>query len=406
MITTRIISLEMRNPPRPLTRRPLRGRHPLPLAGEGTRGAVPPPLPLAREGGTRRASDGRVRGTLHTCAAIAALVLLALPARAAAPALASVTPELVAAAQKEGRVVFYTSIELRLAERMGQEFEARYPGIAVQVERSGAERIFQRVAQEEESNVHAADVVESSDVGHALAWKRAGLLAPFVPADVARWPEDARDPDGCFAADRATLSVIGYNTRLVKPEEAPKSFADLLQPQWAGKIVKAHPGYSGTIMTATFEQSQALGWDYFARLARQKVMQVQSATDPPKKLALGERPVMADGSEYVMFGLQASGNPVAIVYPVEGTPLVVGSAAVMKAAPHPNAARLFVSFVFSRDGQQLMSDAGGLRSFHPDVREQPGRTPLAAIKLLKADPVEQERAGDDVKRKYAEYFGT
>src|SRR6266851_1347616 len=330
MITRRIISLEMRNPPRPLTRRPLRGRHPLPLAGEGTRGAVPPPLPLAGE-------DGRVRGTLHTCAAIAALVLLALPARAAAPAPASVTPELVAAAQKEGRVVFYTSIELRLAERMGQEFEARYPGIAVQVERSGAERIFQRVAQEEESNVHAAD---------------------------------------------------------------------LLQPQWAGKIVKAHPGYSGTIMTATFEQSQALGWDYFARLARQKVMQVQSATDPPKKLALGERPVMADGSEYVMFGLQASGNPVAIVYPVEGTPLVVGSAAVMKAAPHPNAARLFVSFVFARDGQQLMSDAGGLRSFHPDVREQPGRTPLAAIKLIKADPVEQERAGDDVKRKYAEYFGT
>ncbi len=288
--------------------------------------------------------------------AAVALLLLALPARAAAPAPEAVTPELVAAAQKEGRVVFYTSIELRLAERMGKEFEARYPGIAVQVERSGAERIFQRVAQEEESNVHAADV--------------------------------------------------GYNTRLVKPEEAPKSFADLLEPQWAGKIVKAHPGYSGTIMTATFEQSQALGWGYFDRLARQKVMQVQSATDPPKKLALGERPVMADGSEYVMFDLESSGNPVAIVYPAEGTPLVVGSAAVMKAAPHPNAARLFISFVFSRDGQQLMSDAGGLRSFHPDVREKPGRTPLAAIKLLRADPLEQERANEDVKRKYAEYFGT
>jgi iron(III) transport system substrate-binding protein len=339
-------------------------------------------------------------------AVAAALLLLALPVRAAAPAPEAVTSELVAAAQKEGRVVFYTSIELRLAERVGKEFEARYPGIAVQVERSGAERIFQRVAQEEESKVHAADVVESSDVGHALAWKRAGLLAPFVPADVVRWPADARDPDGCFAADRATLSVIGYNTRLVKAEDAPKSFADLLEPKWAGKIVKAHPGYSGTIMTATFEQSRALGWEYFDRLARQKVMQVQSATDPPRKLALGERPVMADGSEYVMFDLQASGNPVAIIYPAEGTPLVVGSAAVMKSAPHPNAARLFISFVFSRDGQQLMSDAGGLRSFHPEVKEKPGRTPLSAIKLLKADPLEQERANEDVKRKYAEYFGT
>jgi len=336
----------------------------------------------------------------------AALLLLALPARAAAPAPTPVTPDPVAAATKEGRVVFYTSIELRLAEKLGKEFEARYPGIAVQVERSGAERIFQRVTQEEESNVHAADVVESSDIGHALAWKRAGLLASFVPADVARWPDDARDPDGFFAADRATLSVIGYNTRLVKPEDAPKSFADLLDPKWSGKIVKAHPGYSGTIMTATFEQSQALGWGYFDRLAQQKVMQVQSATDPPRKLAQGERPVMADGSEYVMFDLQASGNPVAIVYPTEGTPLIVGSAAIMKTAPHPNAARLFISFLFSRDGQQMMSDVGGLRSFHPEVKEKPGRTPLSAIKLLKADPLEQERANEDVKRKYAEYFGT
>ena len=63
--------------------------------------------------------------------------------------------------------------------------------------------------------------------------------------------------------------MIGYNTRLVKPEDAPKSYADLLDPKWAGKIVKAHPGYSGNIMTATFALSRALGWDYFKRLAEQ-----------------------------------------------------------------------------------------------------------------------------------------
>jgi iron(III) transport system substrate-binding protein len=115
---------------------------------------------------------------------------------------------------------------------------------------------------------------------------------------------------------------------------------------------------------------------------------------------------MADGSEYVTFELQAAGNPLAIVYPTEGTPLVVGSAAVMKSAPHPNAARLFTLYLFSHDGQQLMSDMGGLRSFNPEVKEKPGRTPLAEIKLLKADPEEQERAIEEVKRKYAEYFGT
>ena len=336
----------------------------------------------------------------------AALLLIGPAAQAEAPAPSPVTPELVKAAQQEGRVVFYTSIELRLAEKLGHAFEAAYPGIAVQVERSGAERIFQRVAQEEASGVHAADVLESSDIGHALAWKRGGLLSPFVPADVPKWPADARDGDGMFAADRATLSVMGYNARLVKPEEAPKSFADLLEPRWTGKIVKAHPGYSGTIMTATFEQEQALGWGYFEKLGKQRVMQVQSATEPPRKLALGERAVMADGSEYVLLDLIAAGNPLKVVYPTEGTPLVLGSAAVAKTASHPNAARLFISFLFSRDGQQLMVDVGALRSFHPDVKEPPGRVPLGKIKLIRGDPLKQEEAIEEIKRKYAEYFGT
>ncbi len=335
-----------------------------------------------------------------------ALGLAALAARAEAPAPTSVTPELVAQAVAEGRVVLYTSIEVRLAEMLGKAFEAKYPGIAVQVERSGAERIFQRVAQEYGSNVHAVDVVESSDASHALAWKRDGLLAAFVPADVARWPAAHRDPDGTFAADRATLSVIGYNTKYVKPEAAPKSFADLLDPKWKGKIVKAHPGYSGGIMTATFEMSRALGWEYFQKLGQQRVMQGQSATEPPKRLALGERPVMADGMEYVMLELQAAGNPVAIVYPTEGTPLIVGTAALMKEAPHPAAARLFASYLFSREGQQLLVDSGGLRSFHPEVTEPAGRTPLSALKLMTADPQEQEKAVDEIRRRYAQYFGT
>src|SRR5205085_11270655 len=114
------------------------------------------------------------------------------------------------------------------------------------------------------------------------------------------FPSEHKDPDGTFATWRMTLSVMGYNTRLVKPEDAPKSFADLLDPKWAGKIVKAHPGYSGTILTATFEIARDVGWPFFEKLAQQRVMQVQSATDPPRKLVAGERAVMADGSEYVI----------------------------------------------------------------------------------------------------------
>ena len=169
----------------------------------------------------------------------------------------------------------------------------------MRVERTGAERVFQRIGQEYASRIYAVDVVNSSDAAHFIAWKRDGILEPYVPEDVAKfYPAEHKDADGLFASFRVGLSVIGYNTNLVKAEEAPKSFADLLDPKWSGKMVKAHPGYSGNVMSATFEMARDIGWEYFEKLAKQKIMQVQSSTDPPKKLALGERAVMVDGNEY------------------------------------------------------------------------------------------------------------
>ena len=135
----------------------------------------------------------------------------------------------------------------------------------------------------------------------------------------------------------------------MKKEDAPKSFADLLDPKWAGKMVKAHPAYSGTIMNATFQIARDLGWDYFEKLAKQRVMQVQSATDTPKKIALGERAVMVDGAGYLVIRYKEEGQPVEIVYPEEGTPLATGPSAVFKAAPNPNAARLFQNWMHSRE---------------------------------------------------------
>src|SRR6266571_3197542 len=239
----------------------------------------------------------------------------------AAPPASAVTPQLIAAAKKEGRVVYYTSIDLPVAERLAKAFEAKYPGIAVRVERTGAERVFQRIGQEYASHIHAVDVVNSSDAAHFIAWKRDGILAPYVPEDVAKfYPPEHRDADGQFASFRVWLSIIAYNTNLVKAEEAPNSFGDLLDPRWKNKIVKAHPGYSGTIMTATYQMQRDLGWGWFEQLARQNIMQVQSSADPPKKLDLGERAVMADGNEYNIFQMKESGRPVAPVYATEGSP--------------------------------------------------------------------------------------
>ena len=98
-----------------------------------------------------------------------------------------VTPALIEAAKKEGQVIYYTSIDLPVAEKLAKAFEAKYPGIAVRVERTGAERVFQRIGQEYSSNIHAVDVVNSSDAAHFIVWKRDGILAPYVPEDVAKF---------------------------------------------------------------------------------------------------------------------------------------------------------------------------------------------------------------------------
>jgi iron(III) transport system substrate-binding protein len=324
---------------------------------------------------------------------------------AAAPPASTITPELVAAAREEGKVAWYTSVDLPLAEKIAKSFEAKYDGVAVRVERSGAERVFQRIGQEYASRVRAVDIVNSSDAAHFIVWKRDGWLAPYVPEDVAKYyPAEHKDPDGMFASFRVWLCIIAYNSKLVKAEEAPKSFADLLDPKWAGKIVKAHPGYSGTIMTATYQMQRDLGWSFFERLAEQRVMQVQSSADPPKKLALGERSVMADGNEYNIFQLKEAGQPVEPVYPTEGAPLIVGPNGIFKDAPHPNAARLLQSYMFSVEAQQLAIDIGGLRSMHPQAKEKPGRKPFKDIKVMKDDPAAVEKMADEIKTTYTKLF--
>jgi iron(III) transport system substrate-binding protein len=345
------------------------------------------------------------RDVLIGSSALAAGTAFSTKVMSAAPPASAVTPALVEAAKKEGKVVWYTSVDLKLSEQIGKAFEAKYPGVTCKVERTGAERILQRIGQEYTANVHAVDVVNSSDASHLVYWKDQGMLAPYVPEDVAKfYPDEHKDADGTYASFRVFLCVIAYNTTLVKKEEAPKSFADLLDPKWKGKIVKAHPGYSGTIMTATYQMSRDLGWEYFEKLAQQNVLQVQSAADPPKKIALGERAIQADGVEYLIHQERESGQPVEPVYATEGTPLIVGPNGLFKAAPNPNAARLFQSFSFSPECQQLCIDIGGLRSVHPQIKEHAGRTPLGKIKMMKDDAAAVLKNGEQIKARYVKIF--
>src|SRR6266478_9187754 len=333
------------------------------------------------------------------------LTAFAAPLKAAAPEPVAITRGLIEAARKEAKVILYSSMDLPVGEKLGKAFEARYPGIAVQIERSGSERLFQRLDQEFASGIRAADIVNSSDASHFISWKKNGWLAPFVTEHIARhFLPDYRDPDGMFATSRIWLSSIAYNTNLVKPEDAPQSFTDLLDPKWAGKLVKGHPAYSGTIMTATFQMVRELGWDYMEKLSKQRVMQVQSSTDPPKKLSLGERAVMADGNEYGIVLLKEAGQPVEPVYPTEGTPTISGPTGIFIGAPHPNAAKLFQAWLHTRETQQFFIDFTAQYSAHAQVQSKAGRRKISEIKLMKEDPAGVEAMSEEIKTRYAKLF--
>src|SRR6266481_6142171 len=345
------------------------------------------------------------RHVLKAATALAAGAVFPDPLAAAAPEPTPLSPAMIQAAHKEGTLAFYTGMEIPVAEGLSKAFEAKYPDIAVRVKRSGAERVFQRIGKEEEIRIHEVDVVGSTDAAHFIHWKRDGLLAPYVPEDIAKHlPREQVDVDGMYATAFALLSPIGYNTNLVNPEGAPKSFADLLDPRWKSKIVKGHPDYSGTIFTATFQLARDFGWSYFAKLAQQNVMQVQSALDPPNKLALGERAVQADGASSDLLLLKEQGAPVEAAYAVEGTPLITAPSGVFQSAPNPNAARLFQSFLFSVEAQQVLIDACALCSFHALVKEKAGRRPLSTIKLMKTDPVAMEAQREEIKARYGRIF--
>jgi iron(III) transport system substrate-binding protein len=127
------------------------------------------------------------RNLLIGTSALAAGSAFSTAVLSAAPPASAVTPQLVEAAKKEGEVIWYTSVDLPLAEKVAKAFEAKYPGIAVRVERSGAERVFQRIGQEYASNIHAVDVANSSDAAHFIIWKNQNMLEAYVPEDVAKF---------------------------------------------------------------------------------------------------------------------------------------------------------------------------------------------------------------------------
>jgi iron(III) transport system substrate-binding protein len=306
-------------------------------------------------------------------------------------------------AKREGKVVWYSSLGLSLAQKVCDAFNQKKLGITCELNRDGSERIFQKVMQEAGANLWIADVVHTSDISHFLDFKSKGMLAKYAPAGSEKFRAEFKDPEGLYYILRGSPYVIGINTQKVAKAEAPKRWKDLTDPRWKGKLVQAHPGYSGVVVTGMTALVGAFGRDYFAALAKNAPLVVQSAEDPPMKLSGGEAWV-GSTAEYNLYRALKKGNPLDIIFPEEGVPFVSSANAILAKAPHPNAAKVFTDFLFDKEAQQILAD-DGLYVPNESVAYPKDRRPLKELKLIKVEPEEMQKRDDEVKKKFRELFG-
>src|ERR1043166_2159978 len=156
-------------------------------------------------------------------------------------------PGLVQAARKEGVVAWYTSLAIPSSTAIAHAFKTKYTGMDVEVHRTGSQRVLQRFMQEAGAGIKNADIVHTSDAGHFVLFKQKGMLLKYTPKTAEVFPAGFKDRDGFYYGMRATLSVIAYNPKIVSDGDAPKTWKDLLNSKWKGKLVSAHPSYSGII---------------------------------------------------------------------------------------------------------------------------------------------------------------
>ena len=292
---------------------------------------------------------------------------------AAAFATVALTPALAAdqamidAAKKEGELNWYTSqIVNQFVRPSVAAFEKKY-GIKVNYFRGNANDIALKVSTEAKAGRMQADVVDGTATSVML--RRDDHVMKWVPDN--KFDKQFVDPDGYWIASNFYVLTPGYNTELVKKTDVPKTYADLLDPKWKGKMIwnatassSAGAGFVGTVLLSMGEDK---GMDYLRALAKQNVVSVASSgRQVLDQVIAGEYPI----------GLQIFNNHASISArqgapsawaPLDTSLAVIATISVTKASPHPNAAKLFIEFVTSEEGQKLLAAAGEL-PVHPNVR--------------------------------------
>lgn len=315
--------------------------------------------------------------------------------------------ELLEAARHEGEVAWYCGqYDAETAEAVGRAFAERYPGVRCNVVRSPSEVAFRQLSEDLPADAKRCDVFSSSNPAHCAQLKREGRLLRYRTRNAEGLLPSIRraDPDDHFHITFLGLFLIAYDTRKVSEEEAPRSWTDVLDPKWRGQLAVGHPGFSGATGVWAVQMRQMYTWDYFDRLARNRPRVGRSSQDPVALLNAGECSISVCVPLGTAMYSIARGSPLRAIYPTDGVLAIFAPSAILRDAPHPDAARLFMEYLTSK----AMSEV--IQRFHneplrADVPRAEGARPLDQLALLAPSVEELEKGLPEVREAWRDTFG-
>lgn len=271
------------------------------------------------------------------------LMLVAATIRAAGP-------EIVEGAKKEAEVIWYGGGSSEIDEVINKGFMKKYPFIQAKKFRLQSQRLLVRFEAESRAGKHVTDIVRTTD-WYIDIFKKKGLLMRYVSPESQFYGDELKDADGHYTALYKFLHVMAYNRKLVAKQDLPRSYDDLLHPKWHGKIAIEDAAYVWFVNLLKIK-GEKQGLEFMKRLARQNV-QVRSGTTLLANLvAAGEIPLTIDLYAYQVERMKKNGAPVDWIA-VEPAIVHTVLAGINKNAPHPNAAKLFVDYLLSEEGQKI-----------------------------------------------------
>ena len=255
-------------------------------------------------------------------------------------------------AKKEGRLVLYTGMETDESSLFTKEFAKKYPFIKPEIFRSSGEKVQARFIVEHRANTHLADIFQTSIV-QVYQLKNAAMLARYVSEEAPAYADGFKDVQGHWTAFYQIPYVIGYNTRMVAAKDAPASYEDLLNPKWKGLISLETEEYQWFYHLMQI-MGRDKGLDFMRKFAGQNLQMRKGHTLLAQLVAAGESALATVVYSNRVERMKATGAPIDWVRFKGPTITAINAIAIPDRAPHANAARLFVDYVLSKEGQSLL----------------------------------------------------